>query len=50
MLGAEIANTAIELWHGDTESVQHIGDSANHVYSFIESEEARYLRLTWAII
>lgn len=46
MLKPEIANTAIELWHGDTKSLQHISDSANRVYRFIESGETRYLRLT----
>ncbi len=43
---SEIANTAIELWHGDSESLRYIGDSVNLVYSFIESGETRYLRLT----
>ncbi|PYS91841.1 MAG: hypothetical protein DMF64_10910 [Acidobacteria bacterium] len=41
----ELANTAVKLWHGVTGSLQRIGDSANHVYSFIESGETRYLRL-----
>jgi len=41
----ELANTAVELWHGVIGSLQHVSDSANHVYSFIESGETRYLRL-----
>ena len=43
---SEIANTAIELWHGKVESLRYVGNSANDVYSFIESGETRYLRLT----
>ncbi len=46
MFRTEIANTAIELWHGDIDSLQYVGDSANHVCSFSESGETRYLRLT----
>ena len=42
----EIANTAIELWHGDAESLCYVGNSANDVYSFIESGKTRYFRLT----
>jgi Ser/Thr protein kinase RdoA (MazF antagonist) len=42
----EGANTAIRLWHGVTGSLQHISNSANHIYSFIESGKTRYLRLT----
>ena len=42
----ELANTAIKLWHGATGSLQHIGSSTNHIYSFIESGKMRYLRLT----
>jgi len=42
----ELANTAVKLWHGDTEPLRYLGNSANHVYSFIESGETRYLRLT----
>ena len=45
MLGTEIANAAIELWHGDTDSLRYVSASANRVYSFIESGETRYLRL-----
>lgn len=41
----ELANTAVKLWHGVTGSLQQVCDSANHVYSFIESGETRYLRL-----
>jgi Ser/Thr protein kinase RdoA (MazF antagonist) len=41
----EIANTAVKLWHGVTDSLHHISDSVNQVYSFIESGETRYLRL-----
>lgn len=43
---SEIANTAIELWHGDAESLRYVGNSANHVYSFVKSGETRFLRLT----
>lgn len=46
MFRTEIANTAIELWHGDIDSLQYIGGSANYVCSFSESGETRYLRLT----
>jgi amicoumacin kinase len=40
----ELANTAFKLWHGVPGSLQHISDSVNQVYSFIESGETRYLR------
>lgn len=43
---AELADTAVKLWHGVTGSLQHVSDSANQVYSFIQSGETRYLRLT----
>ncbi len=42
----ELANAAIELWRGDSESLQYLGDSANYVYSFVQSGKTRYLRLT----
>ena len=42
----ELANTAVKLWHGVTGSLQHISSSANYIYSFIESGQTRYLRLT----
>jgi Ser/Thr protein kinase RdoA (MazF antagonist) len=42
----ELANTAIKLWRGVTGSLQHIGNSTNCIYSFIESGKTRYLRLT----
>jgi amicoumacin kinase len=42
----ELANTAIKLWQGVTGSLQHIGSSTNYTYSFIESGNTRYLRLT----
>jgi Ser/Thr protein kinase RdoA (MazF antagonist) len=41
----ELANAAVKLWHGAEGSLRHAGDSANHVYRFIESGETRYLRL-----
>jgi Ser/Thr protein kinase RdoA (MazF antagonist) len=41
----EFANVAVKLWRGDNESLQYLGDSANYVYSFIESGKTRYLRL-----
>jgi len=44
-LRIELAHTAVKLWHGVTGSLQHIGDSVNQVYSFIESGGTRYLRL-----
>lgn len=40
-----LANAAVDLWPGVKGSLRHVGDSANHVYSFIESGETRYLRL-----
>ncbi len=43
---SETACTAIELWHGDSESLRPVGSSANQVYSFKESGETRFLRLT----
>ena len=43
---SEIANTAIELWHGDAESLKYVENAANHVYSFTKSDETNYLRLT----
>jgi amicoumacin kinase len=46
MLGTEIANAAIELWRGEIDSLEYVGSSANRVYSFIESGETRYLRLS----
>ena len=42
----EFANVAVKLWRGDNESLEFIGDSANYVYSFIESGKTRFLRLT----
>ncbi len=42
----EFANVAAELWRGNNESLEYLGDSANYVYSFIESDKMRYLRLT----
>src|SRR5437868_2297270 len=42
----ELTNLVLAFWHGDTGSLQHICDSANQVYSFIESGKRRYLRLT----
>ncbi|MBA2504184.1 MAG: phosphotransferase [Pyrinomonadaceae bacterium] len=42
----ELANAAIKLWRGDSESLQYLGDSANYVYSFVHSGKTRYLRLT----
>ena len=40
------ANAAVELWRGDNESLEYLGESANYVFSFIESGKTRYLRLT----
>src|SRR5712691_621767 len=45
-LRPKLANAAIELWGGSAGSLQQISDSANHVYSFLESGRKRYLRLT----
>ena len=45
-LRPKLANAAIELWGGSAGSLQQISDSANHVYSFLESGTKRYLRLT----
>jgi Ser/Thr protein kinase RdoA (MazF antagonist) len=41
-----LANFAASQWGCVKGSLQVIGDSANHVYSFIESGHRRYLRLT----
>jgi Ser/Thr protein kinase RdoA (MazF antagonist) len=46
MFAIEVAKAAIELWRGDAESLRYIGDSANYIYSFIESGKTHYLRLT----
>ncbi len=43
---SEIANTAIELWHGDAAPLSSVGNSANHAYSFVKSGQTRFLRLT----
>ena len=37
---------AARLWSGQTSSLERISDSANYVFSFIESGKKRYLRLT----
>jgi Ser/Thr protein kinase RdoA (MazF antagonist) len=37
---------AVELWRGNTNSLQHIGDSSNCIFSFIQSGKKKYLRLT----
>lgn len=42
----ELANTAIKFWHDVKGSLRPIGNSANYIYSFIESGKTRYLRLT----
>jgi Ser/Thr protein kinase RdoA (MazF antagonist) len=44
-LSRKLGIAAIELWCGSPESLQQISDSANHVYSFLESGRKRYLRL-----
>src|SRR5215208_978977 len=46
MFAIEVANAAIRLWRGDTELLRYVTASANYVYSFIESDKTRYLRLT----
>jgi len=40
------AALAVKLWNGDAGSLQEVSDSANYVFSFIESDRKRYLRLT----
>ena len=40
------ATAAVELWNGQINSLVQISDSANYVFSFVESGERRYLRLT----
>ncbi len=40
------ATAAVELWHGQINSLRQVSNSANYVFSFIESREKRYLRLT----
>jgi Ser/Thr protein kinase RdoA (MazF antagonist) len=42
----QLALEAAKLWRGESDSLQHIGDSETHVYSFIASEKRRFLRLT----
>jgi Ser/Thr protein kinase RdoA (MazF antagonist) len=42
----EFANAAVKLWRGNNKSLEYLGDSANYVYSFIESGKTHYLRLT----
>jgi amicoumacin kinase len=42
---SKLAIKAIELWNGDAKSCREIADSANRVYSFLESGQTRYLRL-----
>lgn len=41
-----VVTAAVELWSGQINSLERIGDSANYVFSFIESGKKRYLRLT----
>lgn len=41
-----LAIAAVESWSGLAGSLQRISDSANYVFSFIESGKKRYLRLT----
>jgi Ser/Thr protein kinase RdoA (MazF antagonist) len=41
-----LANAVIKLWQGVAGSLQHISNSANYIYSFIESGKTRYLRLS----
>lgn len=45
-LTAAPAQRAVRLWNGEPDSLRHISDSANQVYSFIQSGRRRYLRLT----
>ena len=40
------ADAALKLWRGDSGSLQDVGDSANLIYSFVESGKKRFLRLT----
>lgn len=42
----DLADSAIRLWRGVGGSLRYVGDSTNHVYSFAESGETRYLRIT----
>ena len=42
----KIANAAVNLWRGDANLIEHISDSGNYVFRFIESGKQRYLRLT----
>ncbi len=39
-------NVALELWRGSANSLKLVEDSTNSVYSFIQSGEQRFLRLT----
>ena len=42
----QIALEAAKLWRGESDSLEHVCDSENSVYSFIASEKRRFLRLT----
>lgn len=37
---------ALELWRGEPGSLRHVGDSANHVFTFLSHGRRRFLRLT----
>lgn len=37
---------AASLWGAAADTLRHVGDSANHVYSFVSQGKTRYLRLT----
>lgn len=42
----KFANVALALWRGNAESLKRVEDSTNSVYSFIQTGEQRFLRLT----
>ena len=42
----KFANAALELWRGSARSLNRVEDSTNSVYSFIQTGEQRFLRLT----
>lgn len=40
------AIAAVKLWRGEENSIRQVSNSANYVFSFVESGKKRYLRLT----
>jgi Ser/Thr protein kinase RdoA (MazF antagonist) len=42
----DFITAAVELWCGEANSLRHISNSANCVFSFVESGKKRFIRLT----